>query len=181
MAHKINEIKAIMQRHGVYRKSIWMTETSMWTNGPDGLSGQLNFIVQEQTRGFCAGATKMFWFALREELTPPPLKRWLINRQHQFDQGYATYQHYTQLLEGAFCRGAYRQVPANVEAYELGAPHRKIYILWTTSDTAQVTVPAGLSAALIDRDGQTTQSLTPAGGMVSCSVGPQPIFVVVQH
>jgi hypothetical protein len=33
IAHKINEIKAIMQRYDVHDKLIWITETSMWTNG----------------------------------------------------------------------------------------------------------------------------------------------------
>lgn len=129
IAHKINEIKAILQRHNVYQKLIWITETSMWTNGPAGPTGQLDFIVKEQTRGFCAGADKLFWFAIREELQPPPLKRWPINGQHQPDQGYATYQNYAHQLEGAFCRGAYLQVPANVEAYELGIPGGEVYIL----------------------------------------------------
>lgn len=32
IADKINVIRAIMQRHGVYNKLIWITETSMWTN-----------------------------------------------------------------------------------------------------------------------------------------------------
>jgi hypothetical protein len=70
IAHKINEIKAIMQRHGVSDKLIWMTETSMWTNGPTGLAGQQNYIVQDLTRAFCAGADKLFWFAVREEIIP---------------------------------------------------------------------------------------------------------------
>jgi hypothetical protein len=181
MAHKINEIKAIMQRHGVYDKPIWVTETSMWSNGPDGLAGQRNYIVEEQARAFCAGADKLFWFAIREELSPPPLKRWLINKQHQLDQGYATYQNFARQLEGAFCRGAYLQVPANVEAYRFGAPAGEVYILWTNRGTANVTVPAGSSAALIDRDGLTTQPLTPSGGMVSFPVSTRPVFVVVNY
>lgn len=181
IADKITEIKAILQRHGAYGKAIWITETSMWTNGPDGLAGQLNYIVKEQTRGFCAGADKVFWFAIREELSTPPLKRWLISKQHQPDQGHATYQHYAQQLQDAFCRGAYKPVPAAVEAYQFGRPDGELYIMWTRSGTSQVSLPAGKSATLIDRDGQTSQVLPPSGGMVSVPVSPQPIFVMVKY
>ncbi len=187
IAHKITEIKTIMQRFGVYYKLIWITETAMWTNGPGGLEAQQNFIVQEHTRGFCAGAAKIFWFNVREDIQPPPdgpmmpLERWLIDREHQLERGYATYQNYAHQIEGAFCRGTYTQVPPNVEAYELGGSTSEVYILWASSGTAQVTVPAGSSAALIDRDGQTSLPLTASDGIVSFTVGAQPSFVVVKH
>ncbi len=181
LAHKITEIQTILQRHGVYHKLIWITETAMWTNGPGGLEAQQNFIVQEQTRGFCAGADKMFWFAIREELIPPPLKRWLINRQHQLDQSHVTYQHYASHLQGAFCRGKYESVPANVEGYEFGTPTGELYILWTTSGSANVALPARSAATLATRDGQTEQPLTPVGGMVTVTIGKTPVFVIVNN
>lgn len=187
LASKINEIRAIMERHGVYDKPIWITETSMWTNPPYGLAAQQDYIVKEQTRGFCAGADKLFWFAIREDIQPPPapammpLMRWLINKDHQFDQGAATYQHFTQQLAGAFCRGSYMPVPANVEAYEFGMPGGELYILWTAAGSADIVVPAGSAAVLIDRDGLTSLPLTAVNGSVPFTVDTQPVFVVVSH
>lgn len=182
IAVKIAEIKAILQRHGVYGKGIWITETSMWTNYPFGtLEVQRDYIVKEQTRALCTGANNVFWFAIREELSTPPLKRWLISKQHQPDQGYTTYQHYARQVQGAFCRGAYPQVPSAVEAYQLGRPDGELYILWTKSGTRQVSLPAGKSATLSDRDGLTSQSLPSSNGRVQVSVGAKPVFVMVKY
>lgn len=180
MADKINDIMAILQRHNVYQKLIWITEASMWTNSPGGsLEAQKNFIVQEQTRGFCAGADKIFWYAIREELAP--LKRWLINRQHKPDQGHVTYQHYASRLQGAFCRERYTETPANVEGYEFGTPTGQLYILWTTSGTANVALPARSTATLVTRDGQSEQPVTPVGGIVTVAVDQMPVFVIANE
>ncbi|HET7376509.1 MAG TPA: hypothetical protein VFK30_07365 [Anaerolineae bacterium] len=177
IADKINEIKAIMQRHGVYNKLIWISETSMWTN--NSLDDQKNYIVKDLTRGFCAGADRLFWFDVREGIKPQALKRWLINNQHQPDQGYYTFQHYAAQIHGAFCRGKYTQVPANIEAYNFGTPTGDLYVLWATTGSAVVNLPAGSSATLVDRDGLTSQPLNQINGRVSQTIGTQPVFIVI--
>jgi hypothetical protein len=128
-----------------------------------------------------AGADKLFWFAAREEINPPALKRWLINLRHRPDQGYYTYQHYARLLQGAYCRGRFTQAPAKVEAYEFGTPTGTLYIVWTKSGTANIALPATSSATLIDRDGRSSKVLPAADGQVRLTATTKPVFVVIDN
>lgn len=179
MAHKINEIRDTMSANGVYNKLIWITETSMWTNGPDGLEAQLDYIVQEQSRGFGAGADNIFWFAVTQEGESPPLHRWLINMDHETDNGYYTYQHFAAKIQGLHCTGAYAHVPQDIEAYEFTGPDRSIYILWSNTITKTVRLPASTDAVLTNRDGNQSIVLPVQAGAVEFEVGPQPVFVEI--
>ena len=52
MAHKIGEIREIMEHNGVYGKRIWVTETGMWINLSGSIERQRGFIAKEFARGF---------------------------------------------------------------------------------------------------------------------------------
>lgn len=179
MRDKIKEVRAILDKYRLWNKQLWVTETSTWTNAGESLEGQKDYIVREQTRGLCNGADNLFWFAVRQEGENPPRHRWLINLAHQPDQGYFTYQHYASQVKGRTCRGAYAQVPANIEAYRLvhvGQPD--LYVLWSMTTDTTVTLPATVAARLINRDGAEQQSLTAQNGVVTVTIGRQPSFVV---
>ncbi len=184
IAHKIAELQAAMQRYGVHDKLVWVTETSMWTNAGATVDTQKDYILSAHSRGFAQGADNIFWFAVRQMFpadTPGYLYRWLINIDHQPDQGYYTYQHFAQQLTGLRIAGAYRAVPDGVEAYRFVAPDHEVYTVWTTDrDQATVTFPAAHEATLIDRDGQVLGTLTPTGGEVTVTVGRVPMYVVTR-
>ena len=87
-----------MDAYGIKQKKIWVTETSMWFE-PLGTSYgdveiQRNYIVQQLTYGYAAGADHMFWYQVRDEGWDPPAKRWLIDINHQPVNGYTTYRNY---------------------------------------------------------------------------------------
>jgi hypothetical protein len=177
MDHKINEIRDTMSRNGVHDKLIWLTETSMWTNMGHGLEAQLDYIVKEQSRGFGAGVDNIFWFAVGQEGEEPRLNRWLIDIDHEPDNGYYTYQHFAAKIEGLYCLGAYQDVPEGVEAYEFAGEDRSLYILWSDAVTSTVSIPASTDAFLTDRDGGEPTILPVQMGAVEFEVGPRPIFV----
>jgi len=179
MAHKVNEIRDTMTRNGVYDKLIWITETSMWVNGRDGLEAQLDFIVQEQSRGFGAGVDNIFWFAVGQEGEDPNLHRWLINIDHEPDNGYYTYQNFANQIEGLYCAGVYRDVPEDVEAYRFVGEERSLYILWSDTATNTVSIPASTDAVLTDRDGDESIVLPVQMATVEFEVGLQPVFVEI--
>ena len=172
VADKVNKIRSILGRFLLWDKQIWITETSMWSNGPQGLEGQKNFVVQEQTRAFCAGVDTLFWFAIRQEPFDPPLQRWLINRQHQPDQGYLTYKAYAEQLAGATCQGRASNLPADVEAYRFkNAQGKTLYILWSNSGAQSIAFPATVQARVLDRDGGNKKIVSAVNGGVTHEIG----------
>lgn len=179
MGHKVNEIKDIMRKNGVDGKRIWVTETSMHTNTPAGLEGQLNYIVRELGRGFASGADSIFWFGVSQEGENPRLHRWFINLDHEPDQGYWTFQHLVSKLQGARCSGRYTNVPANVEAYHFTAPGRSLYIVWSNTTPTKVKIPTTTDAIWIDRDGQNPRILTVQDNQVSFTVDIRPVFLEI--
>jgi hypothetical protein len=181
MAHKINEIKGIMDRHGVRRKKIWITETGMWVNSPYGsVEQQRDFIVREFTRGFAAGVDNLFWFDVREHPTAEGrVHRWLISDDHQPINGYRTFQNYADKIEGMTSPTPYQNVPPDVEAYRFFTPGRSLYILWSNTVTQTVAIPASTSAILTDRDGDTSRVVPVQSGQVFFEVGTRPIFIEI--
>lgn len=179
--NKIDEIRGILNKYGLNNKQIWVTETSMWTNAGATGESQKDFIVREQTRALCNGADKLFWFAVRQERADPPLHRWLINLQHEPDQGYFTYQHYASQIQGRSCQGGVPNLPSEIEAYRWsGTGKTELYILWSNSTHATpVTLPVASTATLINRSGTEKQAVTPQNGVITVEIGPQPSFVVV--
>jgi hypothetical protein len=177
---KIREVRTKLARYGLAHKRIWITETSMWSNAGATLEHQKDYIAVEQTRGLCSGADNLFWFAIREEPQPPALNRWLINRRHQPDQGYFTYQHVAARLRQTTCQGAVATLPAGIEAYRFtGGPQSALYVLWSTTTTQTVTLPAMHRAVIIDRDGVISQTLGAQNGSVHLSAGLRPLFAVI--
>lgn len=184
MAHKVREIRSIMENHGVFDKRIWITETGMWVNeiGYEPLDGsledQLDFIVREQTRGFGAGVDNIFWFGLREQPTAEGVvHRWLISMDHQPINGYATYQHFAHIINDLQCKGRYEGVPEAVEAYLFQGNGRSVYVLWSNSGAQTVTLPVTSDATLIDRDGITSTVLLEQQGRVTFDLDTRPVFV----
>ena len=179
MAHKVNEIRDTMSRNGVYNKLVWVTETGMWVNSNGSLEAQRDFIVQEQSRGFGAGVDNIFWYAIRQIKEDPIKHRWLININHEPDNGYYTYQNFADKVEGLRCTGAYQNVPGDVEAYEFVGSGRSLYILWSHTVTNTVSIPASANAILTNRDGGGSVVLPIQTGEVTFEVGTQPIFVEI--
>jgi hypothetical protein len=180
LAYKVNEIRDIMAKNGVYGKRIWVTETGMGVNPPYGtLEAQRDFIVRELTRGFGAGVDNIFWFAVREGPVESPLHRWLVNRQHEPDNGYYTFQHLANKLEGASFIRRYQDVPADVEAYWFAAPGRSLYILWSNSVPQTVAIPAWTNAILTNRDGDASRLILVQNGQVSFEVSTEPVFLEI--
>ncbi len=180
MADKINELQETMTNNGVTAKRIWITETSMWVNGDRGLEAQLDFIAEELTRGYCAGADNMFWFAVRQEPFDPALHRWLISRDHQPDNGYYTFQNYAQKVEGASCLGSYENVPTGVEAYQFETTDGWLYILWSNTTPQMITIPtSSTEATLTDRDGNSSTIVPAQNGQVTFDVGTQAVFLEI--
>lgn len=186
MAHKVNEIRDTMSRNGVYKKRIWVTETGMWVNdiGHEPLNGsvelQRDFIVRELTRGFGAGVDNIFWYDPREHYLPEgAVQRWLISANHEPINGYSTFQHLAEKLEGLHCVGAYGDVPEEVEAYKFLGPERSLYILWANATTKTVRLPATTDAVLTNRDGDESTVLPVQAGMVEFEVGDMPVFVEI--
>lgn len=179
MGHKIDEIRAILERYLVWNKLIWVNETAAWTNAPNSVETQRNYIVAEQARGFCHGANNMFWFGIRQEAPDPPLHRWLINLNHQPDQGYSTYQFFASQIIGMTCKGRDQNVPSNAEAYLFTrAGSNPMYVVWANSDTATISLPAG-NATLTARDGGNT-TLAGVNGQVTFTVGQAPVYVTIE-
>ena len=176
---KIDEVQEIMQRNGLPERPIWITETSMWVNGPQGSAAQFNFIAEELTRAYCAGADNLFWFAVSHEPGEPPLHRWLIDRNHQPDNGYYTLQHYAQQLAGTTCTGRYNNVPKEIEAYRFQAPGRSLYVLWSNKSAKIITIPATTTATLSDRDGTSSQVIPAQNGQVSFVVDDKAVFLEI--
>ncbi|MBC8264960.1 MAG: hypothetical protein H8E47_12660 [Anaerolineales bacterium] len=181
MAHKVNEIRDTMSRNGVYGKRIWITETAQWINFGRSVELQRDFIVREFTRGFGAGADNIFWFEPREQ----PLwwegvaERWLISADHKPINGYSTFQHFADKLEGMHCLGAYQDVPDGIEAYKFVGPGRSLYILWSNTITTTVSIPSTADAILTNRDGDESVVVPVEMGMVGFEVGVKPVFVEI--
>jgi hypothetical protein len=154
----------------------------MWVNLNGSVEIQRSFIVQELTRGFAAGADNLFWFAVREvPVEEGKVLRWLISIDHQPINGYSTFQHLANRIGDAFCVGRYHNVPADIEAYKFIAPGRSLYILWSSTITQTVMIPAMTSAVLSDRDGETSRVVTAQGGQVSFEVGAEPVFLEISY
>jgi hypothetical protein len=187
MAHKVNEISDAMSRNGVHGKSIWVTETGMWVNdvGYEDLNGsverQRDFIVREFTRGFGAGVDNIFWFDPREHPVPEgAVQRWLISAHHEPINGYSTFQHFADKLEGMHCVGAYGDVPEEIEAYKFVGP-RSLYVLWSNTITETVRIPSTVDAVLTNRDGDESTVLPVQMGVVEFEVGVKPVFVEIAN
>jgi hypothetical protein len=188
LAHKVNEIRDIMTGNGVGGKRIWVTETGMWVNdiGYEPLNGSLeqqrDFIVQEQTRGFCAGLDNIFWFDVRERPRGDDVvHRWLISIDHEPINGYYTFQHYAGKIAGMYCAGRYEGISADVEAYKFVDRGRSLYILWSNTVSQTVALPATADATLTDRDGETSRVVTAQGGQVFFEVGAKPVFLEIPN
>ena len=184
MAHKINELQAIMLRNGVTGKRIWITETAAWTNGHMDQEKQRDFIVKEFARGFCNGVDNIFWFDIRE--IPPErlgfLDRWLIDSDHQPAQAYDTFKHLVNSIVGSACGGAYQNVPEGIEAYRFTGAKQTLYILWSVTEGQEgqnVEIPAFINATLANREGNDSTSLTILNDHVQFEVGATPVFVTV--
>jgi len=179
IADKINDIRSVLGRFLLWDKQIWITETSMWGNGPSGLEAQKDYIVQEQTRAFCNGrADNLFWFSIRQEIPNPPLHRWLINLHHQPDQGYFTYQVYAEQLAGAVCQGRVANQLANVEAYRFENAQGKIlYIVWANDGVQSITLPGITQAQVLDRDGGNAKIVPAVNGGITLEVGASAQYV----
>lgn len=176
---KISEVQEIMSRQGLPPRPIWITETSMWVNGPEGAEAQYSFITEELTRAYCSGADNLFWFAISHEPGEPPLHRWLIDRDHQPDNGYDTMRHYVARLQGTTCAGRYGDVPGGVEAYRFEAPDRSVYVIWSNKSAKNVTLPADNEATLWNRDGTSATILSRQNGQVSFAVEDKAVFVEI--
>jgi hypothetical protein len=177
---KLNEVQATMNAHLLWNKEIWITETSMWSNGIDGLEGQRNYVIRDQTQALCSGASNLFWFAVRQEGDPAkvPLHRWLISIDHRPDQSYGTYQRYSAKVSGMTCRGAYAAVPAGVEAYHFNnAAGAQLYVLWSTDNKDHLMqLPAPTTVTVTERGGEVSQA-EPLNGVVTVNVTRQGIYV----
>ena len=180
MAHKVNEIRDTMSRNGVYWKKIWITETGQWTDPSGSSEHQRDFIVRELTRGFGAGVDNIFWYDPREHYLPEgAVQRWLISSNHEPTNGYSTFQHFAEKLEGMHCVGAYGDVPDEVEAYKFVGPERSLYILWSNTATKTVRIPSTADAILTNRDGDESVVVPVEMGMVEFEVGVKPVFVEI--
>ncbi len=178
MAQKIAEVQGTMERHGVFGRYIWITETAMWSNYGATLDMQKDFIVKDLTRGFCSGADNLFWYSVRQEPSDPVLWRWLIDREHRPAQGYYTYQHYARQIGGGHCLGqAWLGNPA-IEVYRFRVAGSDTYVLWSNGPTAVARLPAPQGALVTDRDGESTREvLADKGGQVELEVSLLPLFV----
>lgn len=177
MAHKVDEIQDIMLINGVHDKRIWVNETGMWVNRQGSIERQRNFIVREFTRGFGAGAESIFWFDPRERVPDEGVHRWLISEDHTPINGYYTFQHYSDKLNGLHCEGSYQGVPEGIEAYEFSGAQRSLYVLWSETITQTVSIPVPGDVLLTDRDGNITQTIPVQDGEVSFDLGTQPVFL----
>ncbi|HAJ35749.1 MAG TPA: hypothetical protein DCL15_08660 [Chloroflexi bacterium] len=178
VSDKINEIRKTLEHYLFWNKRIWLTETSMWTNGPQGLAAQKNYIVQEQTRAFCAKVDNIFWFAIRQEAPDPPLHRWLINLQHQPDQGYFTYKSYAEQVKEMACIGQMTGAPANVEGYRFNDQQGStLYIVWSNLGAQEVSFIAAREVLVLDRDGANPQRIPATNGVATVNVDLQPQYV----
>ncbi|HID62956.1 MAG TPA: hypothetical protein EYP49_09495 [Anaerolineae bacterium] len=182
MASKVSEIQEIMSRNGVYWKRIWMTETGQWVNMGRSVEMQRDFIVREFTRGFGAGLDNIFWFDPREHEPWPwggEVERYLISADHKPINGYSTFQNFANKLEGMYCLGLYRDIPAGIGAYKFVGPDRTLYILWANTTTTTVSIPSTTDAVLTIRDGDESRILPVQAGMVEFEVGEKPVFVEI--
>ncbi len=179
MAHKVNEIRDTMSRNGVYWKKIWVTETGQWINFDHTVEDQRQFIAREIPGGFAAGADNIFWFDPREHGVwwETTAERFLISVDHEPMNGYTTFQHLAEKLEGMRCLGAYADVPEDIEAYKFAGPERTLYILWSNAATKAVRLPTATDALLTSRDGDESTVLPVQGGMVEFEVGDRAVFV----
>lgn len=181
---KVSEIVDIMRAHGVSRKKIWVTETSMWVHplGPfDGsVELQRDFIVEQLTYGYAAGADNIFWFQVREEGWDEGARRWLIDIHHQPVNGYTTFVNYAEKMKGRRYQGRYAAAPETVEAFTFSDTTSKLYVMWSTSVTETVRIPATAPALLTGRDGEMTRTLPVADGVVTAPVGPRAVFVEIE-
>lgn len=179
MRDKIQAVRSTLDKHLFSSKRIWVTETSAWTDPGGSMETQKNFIVREQTRGFCSGADTIFWFGVGQKYANLPIDRWLISLDHQPSASYFTYQHYANQVVGGVCEGRYTTTPTDIEAYHVvTAAQANLYILWSTTKTTAVTLPATNNVLVLNRDGVQQQSLTPQKGAITVQVGTQPMFVV---
>jgi hypothetical protein len=180
MANKVNEIRDIMSRNGVYWKRVWMTETGQWVNVGQSVEIQRDFIVRELTRGFGAGLDNIFWFDPREHPAWPwggQVERYLISENHEPMNGYSTFQNFATRLDGMHCLGAYQAVPDGIEAYKFVGPESSLYVLWSNAITTTVRIPSTADAVLTNRDGDESAVIPVAMGMVEFEVGEKPVFV----
>lgn len=183
ISYKIREIQDIMAQRGVTGKRIWITETSMWANEPNGdplgnLDNQHNYILTEFSRAYCAGVDNLFWFAVRQEREDPPLHRWLIDLNHQPANAYRTFQFYDSRVKGATCEPL-GSLPAGVEGYGFRRPGDATYVLWSNTTTQTVQLPAQGSVILSNRDGTITQTLPVEAGAVRFEVGATPQMLLL--
>lgn len=177
LAAKMAEVQGIMQRYGV-DKPFWITETSMWVNGPDGPAAQANFIVQELSRAYCQGADNIFWFEVRQMPGEPALQRWLISSEHQFVNSTPTFQHFARQMQNKRCVGPLPALPEGVTGFEFAGPSQSLYILWSNAPQT-LTLPAATSITRLNRDGTESQQIDAVNGSVTIQLGPEPVFLII--
>jgi len=182
VSYKLNELRSIMTEHGVTGKRFWITETSMWANGDNGVEGQRNFTVKELTRAYCAGADNIFWFAIRQDIVyPPTLHRWLIDADHNPVNAHDTFTNYASLVKGGVCGGQLPTLPEGVEAYQFGTERGPVIVAWTQTDGAVLSFEANSPRLLLDREGDTIEILEPTAGKITMPVESVPRFLIVQQ
>ena len=182
MAHKVNEIRGIMDRQGVRGKMIWVTETGMWVNLNGSVEMQREFIVRELIRSFGVGVDNIFWFEPREiPVAEGRVHRWLISSNHDPINGYTTFQNLARKLDGVHSAGMYQDTPAGVEAWKFSSAGRSLYVLWSNTVSQTVTISASASATLTNRDGSAFRIVPVQNGRISFEVGHQPVFLEVPH
>jgi hypothetical protein len=179
VSYKLNELRDIMASHGVTGKQFWLTETSMWTNGPNGLDGQRDYVVKDLTRAYCAGADNTFWFAIRKNAQHTPrLYRWLIDADHNPDNAHDTYTNYINLVAGGVCDGRMSGLPENVEAYQFNVNGSPVILAWTQEGSATLSIGADAPRLLLDREGTQLETLSPVSGVIDMPVESVPRFLV---
>jgi len=200
----IGEVRAILERHSVAGKEIWINETNAPptddAQAPPGLSmpyrvsqaEQSAFVIQEFALAFAAGAQRVAFNKLRDNVGPQGLNEpyGLLRSDDSRRPVFNAYRTMSTLLRGF--RSVTQEQLGDVYAITFDRGERTTTLLWTMGRSdAEVTINAIASAAtLVDEQGNSTSlnavnaryTLRLPGASCSqgtdCFIGGAPRFLV---
>ncbi|MBA8989470.1 hypothetical protein FHW23_000702 [Curtobacterium pusillum] len=189
LAQQVTQVQQLIAGYGKQR-DVWITELG-WTSADTQLSvddrSQASYAVQGATTAYAAGVRDFFWYDFMNDGTAAGetednfgMVATVADGRTRPKPAYVAYANLArQLASGRRAgtpSGLRQDTPvAGVSRVVFPGAGRSDWVLWASTPTA-VAVGASGRVSYTDTYGATT-TLVPAEGVVSLTVGPEPVYV----
>ncbi|MGN8048198.1 sugar-binding protein [Curtobacterium sp. 22159] len=189
LAQQVSQVQQLIAGYGKQR-DVWITELG-WTSADTQLSvdarAQASYAVQGATTAYAAGARDFFWYDFMNDGTAPGetednfgMVATVADGSTRPKPAYVAYATLARQLAAGrppgTLTGLLQDSPVpGVSRVALPGAGRSAWVLWAGTPTA-VGVGASGRVDHTDTYGATT-TLLPADGVVSLTVGPEPVYV----